>query len=253
MFDINLLDIKLSHIFSIKNMDSITLKYAMCNIFLGATCKLYDDITDNDALHFLKNPWFLEVVKGIFFILFTFVSLENPLGFIVFFMINVFNMLGDPTCYLLPYEKSLPFSLAILFILIDYSKMETVQFNLDYVVDISLMISFICVNFIEPKITNEEVSVLKLYTRTMILLMVFVNMLFIHSKSLKYICLIYIGYFGVSVAVQFYSLFMNTSNPNEIHKYITSLTGVKKEKKNKKGKKNKKDKKDKEENTKEKE
>jgi flagellar biosynthesis component FlhA len=61
--------------------------------------------------------------------------------------------------------------------------------------------------------------------------MIFANMLFIHSKSLKYICLGYIGYFCVSVAVQFYSLFITTDKKE------------KKEKKEQKEKKKQKEKK----------
>ena len=45
----------------------------------GTSCKLYDDLSDNPFLQQFKNDTFMEFLKGIHYISFTALSIDEPI------------------------------------------------------------------------------------------------------------------------------------------------------------------------------
>ena len=81
--------------------------YFKLAVFLGIICKLYDDIVDNNLYgHFSisndNKPFFNEIMKGLFIIGYTTISIEYPFFMITFTAINAmlyFNCKDDFNSY----------------------------------------------------------------------------------------------------------------------------------------------------------
>jgi hypothetical protein len=174
-------------------------------LLAGFSCKLYDDLYDNDSLSVFKNEILMELLKGIHYICFIIVSIDNPLWFIINYVGNIAHYLTNSEAFSKPYEKSLFFSFGLLFVLIDYNNII-----LPHLIETIIIIGLIGSMFIEPFFIKADYSLFKFIHRTCISLL-FLLFLFIFpnmSNTLRYICLYSIGYFLLSACVQYYSLFI---------------------------------------------
>jgi len=168
--------------------------------------KIYDDLNDNKLLQKFRNDTFLEFLKGTHFILFTTVSIEEPVFFIILYIANVLNYFGNNYAFSESYEYSLFYSFMLLFFIIDYKKMTNICVS-----DILLMVSASLTHFIEPIIMkyffkDSEFSFEKMILRSITLIGVVIYFLFTTSRPIKFLLSYYIGYFLFSVLVQCYSL-----------------------------------------------
>ena len=80
--------------------------------------KLYDDLVDNKCLKPYKNKFIMELLKGLHYITFTSVGLQDPLFFIIHYCVNIFNFFGGKNSWENPYENSLFYSFFILWFII---------------------------------------------------------------------------------------------------------------------------------------
>ena len=160
-------------------------------LLAGFSCKLYDDLDDNETLVRFKNETLMEFLKGVHYICFTTVSLDSPFWFIFNYIINVAHHLTNDEAFSKPYEKSLFFSFGLLFLLINYTNIESLQW-FEYLI----LFGILCTMFMEPIFIKSDYSLIKLIHRTscvlylILLLFIFPNM----SNTLRYTCLYFIGY-----------------------------------------------------------
>lgn len=195
----------------------------------GIFNKLYDDLVDNKCLKPYKNKFIMELLKGLHYITFTSVGLQDPLFFIIHYCVNIFNFFGGKNSWENPYENSLFYSFFILWFIIDYSKIKRL-YTLDYIIICLSAIS--C--FIEPKIVKIEVSLLKLIMRLgCVFTGFFMVSYFPVSPSMLNVIVYLLGYFLLSTIIQYVSLFVLNDKHTiaeekcQTHKYYKS----KKEKK----------------------
>jgi hypothetical protein len=179
--------------------------YSLIALLAGAAAKLYDDLEDNNLLQEFRNNTFMEFLKGLHYITFTTVSVEEPLFFIIQYVMNIAHCFANKEGYSKPYEHSLLYSFFLLFIIIDYKKITS-----SCVIDMLQSILFILGMIFEPiamKILceNSEYSFIKLIFRCFLILFLTI-LLYFFTKSNRYIIAYYIGYMFVSVLVQLYSL-----------------------------------------------
>jgi hypothetical protein len=179
--------------------------YPLIALLAGAAAKLYDDLEDNNLLQEFRNNTFMEFLKGLHYITFTTVSVEEPLFFIIQYVMNIAHCFANKEGYSKPYEHSLLYSFFLLFIIIDYKKITS-----SCIIDILQSILFILGMIFEPiamKILceNSEYSFIKLIFRCFLILCASI-LLYFFTKSNRYIIAYYIGYMFVSVLVQLYSL-----------------------------------------------
>lgn len=171
----------------------------------GLVAKLYDDLKDNERLLIFKNDFLMELLKGLHYIFFTLISSVEPTFFIIEYIANFINSLGNSDAWKNPYEKSLLFSFLTLFLVIDYNKIISLN-KYDYF----LITLFFLFMFLEPMYITEEYSFYKLIIRSFfVLLSLFASTLFIlFSDVTVCICLYGSGYFFSSIFAQYYSLFI---------------------------------------------
>jgi hypothetical protein len=174
-------------------------------LLAGFSCKLYDDLDDNETISRFKNETMMEFLKGVHYICFTRVSLDSPFWFIFNYIINVAHHLTNKEAFSKPYEKSLFFSFGLLFFFINYNNIEPLQW-FEYLI----LFGGLCSMFIEPLYNKSDYSSFKLIHRIsstlyFILLLSFIPNI---SNTMKYICLYSIGYFLLSAFIQFYSLYI---------------------------------------------
>jgi hypothetical protein len=172
----------------------------------GLTAKLYDDLNDNTILQKFYNNTFMEFLKGLHFISFTTISIEEPLFFIISYIANILNYLGNNDAFNEPYENSLLYSFILLFTIINYKKITTIC-----ILDNLLMISMFLSMLMEPIIMyyffkNSEFSFQKIIMRSFFLINSTIGFLLCKSKAIKYLFSYCIGYLLFSVIVQYYSL-----------------------------------------------
>jgi len=198
------------------NSNVIEPKYIMASLFLGVVVKLYDDLVDNPLLQPYKNDYLLEFLKGLFFIIGTFISLGCSSFFITLYVGNFLAFCADPDVWALPYEKSVLFSTPLLFLFINYSDIEILKlFTNSYIVDLIFGTIMLCLILLEVRFFKVEFSHSKLYFRTFIVLC-FIALLFCcKGKFIKYLIYFIIGYCFVSVGVQFYSLHIHKTPTNK--------------------------------------
>jgi len=190
----------------------------------GLSAKAYDDLNDNSLLYKFKNNFIMEYLKGVHFVTFTTISINDPLFFIVSYIANVFNYLGNNDAYSEDYENSLLYSFLLLFVIIDYTKIES-----NSILDILLLVCMCIAMFIEPIIMryflqNCEFSYSKLIARTLLLIFSFICYYIGTSKTVKYLFSYCMGYFIMSMLVQYYSLIQSTKLQDEdiINQNITN-------------------------------
>lgn len=184
--------------------------YLIASFMAGLCAKLYDDLTDNPLLTQLSSPLILEYLKGVHYILFTILSLQEPMFWFIIYVANVIHFVINPSSYELPYEKSLLYSALLFFCFIK-------TFRVDFsAIDYLFICGFILGVSLEPLITPKEYSLLKLCSRTTLTWGCLFCTLFSSSTIIKFIFLYWAGYFGCSSIVQFYSLYKDKFNFNQL-------------------------------------
>jgi len=189
------------------------MKYELLSLFAGASCKLYDDLDDNELTAWLKTPFIMELLKGFHYISFTCVSLHNAAFFYFNYFLNFLHLLTNKHAYSNPYEKSVIFTFGILFFILNKSEEVSVDFNLYD----SMTFLFGCLlMYTEHLICPDEVSIKKLLCRVIFFVLFPLGTLWmswIQSSAIKYSCWYQIGYGIISVMVQYYSLFVGKNLP----------------------------------------
>jgi Skp family chaperone for outer membrane proteins len=182
------------------------INYYIASFIAGLVAKMYDDISDNEKLYKFKNEFLLELLKGIHYIFFTIISLKEPFFLLISLLANVLNLLSNYQAFNKPYE----FSLVSLFLLVFFIDYTNVNF-INYINVIKKCIYFCLALFLEPYFIKEEVSVMKLCVRTIVLIYCIFFSLFLDSNEPFDIYLLFyiIGYILFSVIVQFYSLYIH--------------------------------------------
>ena len=185
-----------------------TLKYFSLAVFLGIICKLYDDIVDNNLYSYFNiskenEPYFNEIMKGLFIIGYTVLSIDYPLFLIIFTIICLGQYINcnqdfnsyDFSCFVSPIIL-LPF---LKFNMIEYEKL---------VIWLSvILVSVGTAELISNTEKNKEYSIQKLVSRLFglfiaIVLVIYNSQLDIPNNLLP-ILLFVVGYCLVSCITQF--------------------------------------------------
>jgi low affinity Fe/Cu permease len=175
-------------------------------LLAGAAAKLYDDLDDNNLLQKFRISTLMEFLKGLHYITFTSLSIEEPMFFIIQYLSNILHSFGNKGAFSKPYDNSLLYSFLLLFIIIDYKKITSFCLS-----DKLISIIFIMMFAVEPLISfsiNPEYSFIKMITRSVTVILYIILNYFSISNTIKYITSYIIGYLFISVLVQFYSLRM---------------------------------------------
>lgn len=195
----------------------IESKYILVSILAGVFTKLYDDINDNKLLiEYKKNKFLTEILKGLTIISITGLSLQYPLYFLSLFLVVIVQYFVDKTGpYKDPYEKSLLVSMLFMFLLFDYKKLNSNKlwksipdFSTSRNIIILVIITVISYSIFEGRMMKQEVSYVKLYSR-IILIMYCIFVIYILPETfngIKILCYYLIGYFTVSIIIQYKSL-----------------------------------------------
>ncbi len=184
----------------------------MLSLLAGVSCKLYDDLEDNELLSSFKTPFILEVLKGFHYVLFTCVSLHSAVFFYFNYFLNFLHLLTNKNAYSNPYEKSVIFSFGILFFILNKSEV-----SVDFNIHDSVTFLFGCLlMYTEHLICPDEISTKKLLCRVIFFILFPLGTLWlswVQSPAIKYSCWYQIGYGIISVIVQYYSLFVCKKPP----------------------------------------
>jgi len=175
------------------------------SLLAGFSVKVYDDIEDNPLLRSFRNETLMEILKGIHYILFTAISIHEPLFFIMSCISNILNCSANHEAYSKPYERSVFFSFLILFFMIDYKKITTVCF-----MDKLLVMLMFSALYVEPPLMrmyfrDSEFSYQKMVIRTMTFIGLMCVFMFVTSNAVKCYFMYCIGYFLFSSIAQYYS------------------------------------------------
>jgi len=196
--------------------------YFIVAFLAGLANKMYDDLSDNPLLEHFKNPTLMEFLKGAHYILATTLSLYNPVCFMLVFMLCIgVNSLADPQAYSGPYESSLPYSFAILYLLINYELPP-----LNYYDTVCITLAFLGM-VVENYFITQEFSIPKLIIRAVSACMLLcIIILPIFSKTIKYLSAYGIGYFLCSAVVQYYSLLTTYRKPKTKQKRLKRVKSI---------------------------
>ena len=173
------------------------IKYIILATFLGIICKIYDDVADNMLYNNFNIPddkkcYFDDILKGLFIIGFSIVSLKNPFFLISFTVLNAllyFNCKQDFTSY----EFSSFVSPIILIPFLDWNNVNNHYINIFYLL---LMITMYAVSEkMSNKQENKEYSNKKMFTR-LILLVILTCVIFYRSSLYITNGLLQLLYFG---------------------------------------------------------
>lgn len=180
--------------------------YILLSLLGGISAKAYDDLYDNHLLQSFKNDTLMEYLKGLHYITFTTVSIEDPIFFIIWYIANFLNHLTNEDAYNEPYERSLLYSFLLLFIIISQKNFTNLE-----LIDYLLLLCMCGCMFFEPLfqtfiLENKEFSYNKLINRTVGLLFAICLFFLGNSKTTRNIFAYCIGYLLLSVIVQYYSI-----------------------------------------------
>jgi hypothetical protein len=176
--------------------------YFILAFLAGLVNKLHDDLSDNTLLASFKTPVVMELLKGIHYVLFTALSLQKPVFFMILFAMFGCSSLADPGAWTGAYETAVPFSLGLIYLLLDYSQLSVLSFY-----DLFILPAILSTNIIEPLVLPQEFSILKFIVRIHILgALLCIILLPMFSDTVKYISMYYTGYFLCSVLSQYYCL-----------------------------------------------
>jgi len=167
----------------------------------GSVCKLYDDLDDNIYLKQFKEPFLMELLKGVHYIGGTALSIFDPLFFIISYIGNFLHNLKNNESFKKPYEASLLYSCLIMFFVIDYKKIGGLT-----ILDFLCVCWFLFWMFTEPLLKFPEVSYNKFYFRIIGVLLTVFGYFITSSNTFKNIMVYVLGYGSISLCVQYYSL-----------------------------------------------
>jgi hypothetical protein len=209
---------------------SFPIKYILCALIAGGANKIYDDVHDNFRLSQFKTAHNMETLKGIHYITLTVLSIAYPLFFIMMYVTTFINRFLTPSSFKLPYENSLFYSFALLFLFLDYSKINAIANDEYYFITISILCVaieevydyiFKRLNKTHKNVTllTEEVSHKKMWGRIAGILVSSLIILKCNlSGSTQCFIFYYITYLAISCCIQFYSLYIYKPppQPNEV-------------------------------------
>lgn len=181
------------------------------SFFAGAVCKMYDDLVDNPKLQKYKTEFLLELLKGLHYILFTFVSINQPIFFVIYYICNVLYHICDKKSFHNPYEHSLLYSFSTVFFLINYNTLINNCNNVKCWYICASFLCFIC----DSMFCKKEYGVFKLMVRVYLLICNILIILVFSNKDSKIpinVSFYIIGYLFISIMVQSYSLLINSNN-----------------------------------------
>lgn len=177
-------------------------KIATSAFFAGVVCKMYDDLVDNPKLKKYKTEFLLELLKGLHYILGTFISMNDAMYLIFLYATCLLYTFSEKKSFVNPYEHSFLYSCLIVFLLIDYNFINSLPF-----LELLFILIYSTYSYLlEPNITKKEYSLLKLIIRIIIFTSVLSGFYINFMPSFKHISTHFIGYFGVSIIIQCYSL-----------------------------------------------
>jgi hypothetical protein len=199
---------------------SLPIKIILCACIAGAANKIYDDIEDNFRFDHFKTPHNAEMLKGIHYIMCTILGIAHPLFFIILYFATFINKFITPSSYVMPYESSLLYSFATLFLFLDYSKIDTLYADeKKFIIFGTLGVAIEeIVDYISKKIyknspdtilLTKEVSSQKLWMRLICMAsLIFWNFKCKISPSIQCFVFYIFAYLAVSCCTQFYSLYI---------------------------------------------
>lgn len=188
--------------------------YFIVAFLAGLACKLYDVLSDNPLLADFKTPVLMEFLKGAHYVLFTTISLHNPVFFMLLFAICSIHSQVDPNAWTEPYESSLPYSLGMIYFLVQYDSLPSLN-----VYDVCCLIVTLFTIVAEPYVMHKEVSLCKLIVRAYFVCAMFCMIVLpLNSITLKYMFSYSIGYCLCSVFSQYYSLYTISTTESKVPK-----------------------------------
>lgn len=174
----------------------------------GLSAKLYDDFNDNPLFLNLKNNKFLmELLKGLHYLSFISVGMEDNLYYVLFYIANVMNYLTSIEAFSEPYENSIIYTFLFGFFLLNYTKIyQSIQSIKIYSIDTVSYLWFIASMFIEPVMINKDLSLNKLCFRICCVLLSLLFYFICEIKTFKLIFIYVFGYLSCSCVIQYISL-----------------------------------------------
>ena len=201
--------------------------YTHLAFLAGFAAKSYDDLNDNPKLHKFKTDFIMEYLKGLHYISFTALSIEEPLFFYAHVIANVLHSITNPIGYSEPYEHSLLYSFLLLFIVLHGKQISPVRFN-DWLIIVGVLIGFFVEPLFSAPFSTAESSFYKMIYRLGYgAIGSVVLWSFTLCPSAKYILSYIVGYCVLSAIVQYYSVFWTNAqvDANSLdNKEMPSLT-----------------------------
>ena len=168
----------------------------------GAILKVQDDVSDNKFIE--ETGIIMHSLKGIPLILLTLLAKDDFNFELMFTVMNVFSMLGDPEGYDNGFILS-HFVFSIILLLVSFHSRSYFS-----IYDLFYILCFVSVMFLEPFLIKDEFSYKKLLSRTIIsinlVIGIFISSYFGISKSVIKNSVLSLGYLLLSCAFQIYSL-----------------------------------------------
>jgi len=205
----------------------------MIEYFLwGSLLKLYDDLCSDN--HIITNKVFNEVLKGLLFIITTYVFTRDFNIGITWYLLFVFHSITNKEMANKPFEKA-GMILIPLILLIGFNTRTYLS-----IIDILFLFSSISFSTIEPVIFKEEYSLFKFISRCLNLIMSIVVICF-SSQILQILHLsqyiavsdyiiktmyINLGYFSFSGLFQLYSLYIKQTPLESVEKSVVEAPVV---------------------------
>ena len=187
------------------------MKYEFLSLFAGICCKLYDDLDDNELLSWLKTPFIMELLKGLHYVSFTCISLHNAAFFYFNYFTNLLHFVFNSIAFSKPYERSLWFTLGLLFFIVNPIDSS---FHLCFI-DKLYIFSTSSTMLLEPLFCVDDISTYKFIFRSLLIFGNLVIYFLFNTQLSDFVkCIIFyaVGYVSVSSIVQYYSLFVANKN-----------------------------------------
>ena len=147
------------------------LKYFSLAVFLGIICKLYDDIVDNNLYSYFNisnenEPYFNEIMKSLFIIGYTVLSIEYPV-FLVGFTALCFAAYLYATKDFNPYDFSCFVSPIVAIPFLKWNKVNEYYKSAAWLLILSILVYLSEAFHSSPEEENREYNNKKLYTRAL--------------------------------------------------------------------------------------
>lgn len=174
----------------------------------GLSCKLYDDFNDNPLFsNFKDNKFLMELLKGLHYLAYISVGMEDNLFYILYYIANIGNYLLNSSAFSEPYENSVIYTFLLGFFLLNYTKVfETIKSIKIYSIDTISLLLLLFFGWIEVVIINDEVSFNKFYMRILGVMFFLASYFMSEIKTFKFLFIYIVGYLICSCIVQYISL-----------------------------------------------